>query len=177
MKNAILPLATILIGLSGCLGGGGETTVAAGLAMPPSEQATEGDSANAATSALSRGRAEGSTARMASGFASEGDPENPVELGTAPSSHRGEVGGVGNSYYAVSTGPGEWEASLAELSREGALYVYPAPEFSGPSLCSTASFETSSESCTVTCSDSSCTFGLRVYGFEFSGTGFLLNIR
>ena len=177
MKNAILLLATILIGLSGCMGDGGEAPVAGeGGAWQPAGSAGD-DSAHAANAERFRSDWEWSTARTAPGFASEGDSENPVELGAAPSSHRGEVGGIGNSFYTVSTGPGEWETSLAELSREGALYVYRGPEFSGSSLCSTASFQTSSESCSVTCNDTSCTFGLRVYGFEFAGTGFLLNVR
>jgi hypothetical protein len=161
MNRALLVLG-MLLALSGCSGGeGGAPTESA--SDPGWERVSPSRGVFAALTAAPP--------------ASEGDAEQPVALGAAPRTHRGQVGALGNSYYTLSTGAGAWMATLTGLQREGALFVYASPDFSRPYLCSAVSFLASSEACTVQCAPGPCSFGVRVYGFEDAGTPFLLTVE
>ncbi len=107
----------------------------------------------------------------------EGEPDRPVELGAAPASHPGQVGARSNSYYGLTTGPGAWMAALSGLHGESALFVHPDRDFSAPALCSAVSFLASTEACTVVCAGPTCSYGIRVYGFDDTPTPFLLTVQ
>ena len=167
MKPLIVVLALAAIGLTACWGGGGRG--GGGKSSP--------ENSNAAGMSGTLEERTGSTLKEAPAYESQGRAAAPVNLGAAPGSFDGEVGGVSNSFYTVTTGTGTWVAKLNGLTQESALFVYGSPDFSTRQLCSTTSFLKSTESCDLICNEPACRFGIRVFGVEELGTSFHLTVK
>ncbi len=111
-------------------------------------------------------------------FPSEGSISAPVNVGAAPVSRAGTVGGSQSSYYVTSVGVGEHAVTIDNMVRDADLYLYSDSSFgSNFLLIWSVNVGTTADSASVGCLASACPLYIRVEGFVANGTSFLLTVN